>query len=236
MSDVQRDLGRLVRGIHLLRTETQFLRLHLILKAGFRPDQPRVPAGSSEGGQWTDGGVVRVSRRTSGSSGPIRVGNRWLNPTPAQEVRLARSFAEMRAALRDVRKVDPGWKPTPQLYETVEGQIAANSAIALQAQFRVFELRGTPVGPGPFAREWIPAPATNRRLTKGEQNEINRIGRLFGCHRCGVKVPGTFSQNFIGDHQWPRALGVPIRIYPHCWSCSNTQGGLVNWLKYRSEK
>lgn len=227
MSSVERDLGRLVRGIHLLRTEMQFLRLHLILKAGFRPDQPRVPAGSPGGGQWTDGGVVRVSRRTTGTSGLIRVGNRWLVPTPAQEVRLAQSLANMKAALRDVRKADPGWKPTPQLYETVEGQIAANHAIALQAQFRVFELRGTLVGPGPFAREWIPAPATNRKLVRSEQNEINRIGRLFGCHRCGVKIPGTFSQNFIGDHQWPRALGVPIRIYPHCWSCSNTQ---VRWL------
>lgn len=236
MSDVERDLGRLVRGIHLLRTEMQFLRLHLILRAGFRPDQLRVPAGNPEGGQWTDGGVVRVSRRTGGSSGPIRVGNRWLNPTPAQEVLLARSFAEMRAALRDVRKVDPRWKPTPQLYESVEGQIAANTAIALQARFRIFELRGTIVGPGPFAREWIPAPPTNRRLTRGEQNEVNRIGRTWGCHRCGRTDPGTRSKDFVGDHQIPSALGTPTRIYPHCLGCSHSQGGLVTALKHRNGK
>lgn len=29
---------------------------HLLRKAGFRPDQARVPAGTSEGGQWTDEG------------------------------------------------------------------------------------------------------------------------------------------------------------------------------------
>jgi hypothetical protein len=30
--------------------------LTLFRKAGFNPDQPRVPAGSREGGRWTDGG------------------------------------------------------------------------------------------------------------------------------------------------------------------------------------
>lgn len=218
-----------------MQSETLLLRLHLMLKAGFRLDQPRVPEGSPDSGQWTDEGVVRVSRRVTGS-GPIRVGNRWLNPTPAQEVRLATSFAEMRAALRDVRKVDSRWKPTPQLYETVEGQIAANMAIALQARFRVFELRGTLVGPGPYAREWIAAPATNRRLTRSEQNEVNRIGQTWGCHRCGSTNPGTRSRDYVGDHQTPSALGTPTRIYPHCLGCSHSQGGLVSALKPWSVK
>ena len=30
------------------------LRLHLALKAGFRSDQPRAPAGNPDGGQWID--------------------------------------------------------------------------------------------------------------------------------------------------------------------------------------
>lgn len=39
-TDVQRKLARFVRAT----------------KAGFNPDQPRVPAGNSDGGQWTSGG------------------------------------------------------------------------------------------------------------------------------------------------------------------------------------
>lgn len=38
----------------------------LLHKAGFRPDQPRVPAGNSDGGQWTDGAGSNFGARTSG--------------------------------------------------------------------------------------------------------------------------------------------------------------------------
>lgn len=37
-----------------LRVRSALLRLRT--KAGFDPNQPRVPAGNLEGGQWTDGG------------------------------------------------------------------------------------------------------------------------------------------------------------------------------------
>ena len=36
------------------------LRLELALKAGFNPEQPRVPAGQPGGGQWTDGDEAPV--------------------------------------------------------------------------------------------------------------------------------------------------------------------------------
>lgn len=39
----------------------------LLRKAGFRPDQPRVPAGNSDGGQWTDDGYGPFTN--SGSPG-----------------------------------------------------------------------------------------------------------------------------------------------------------------------
>lgn len=35
----------------------------LLHKAGFRPDEPRVPAGTPDGGQWTDGGAGASSGR-----------------------------------------------------------------------------------------------------------------------------------------------------------------------------
>jgi hypothetical protein len=45
-------------GLIGLRLSTALLRLHVIFKAGFRPDQPRVPAGNPDGGQWTDEGLA----------------------------------------------------------------------------------------------------------------------------------------------------------------------------------
>jgi hypothetical protein len=37
-------------------------RFRRVLKAGFRPDEPRVPAGNPGGGQWTDeGGSAQAS-------------------------------------------------------------------------------------------------------------------------------------------------------------------------------
>lgn len=213
-----------------LRVQAALLRLSLGFKAGFRPDQPRVPRGQPEVGQWTRvpgyAQVHRVSRRRTGG-GQIRIGGRWHPITPAQEVLLAQSYSAMRRAVRDVRKVDPEWRPPAQAYSTVEGLISANRAIENEARRHIFERLNTGTGVGLNAREWIPAPPTNRRLTRAEQREIDRIGREWGCHRCGRTESGTPSGSFIGDHQMPKSMGTPTRIYPHCLSCSSSQGGLL---------
>jgi hypothetical protein len=57
------------------------IRLQLLLrKAGFNPDQPRVPAGQPGGGQWTDGGdggpeysVRKSAEESYGIPGTVRV-------------------------------------------------------------------------------------------------------------------------------------------------------------------
>jgi hypothetical protein len=46
------------------RFELALLRHDRALK--YRPDQPRVPAGNPDGGQWTDGGQGGPSRQSSG--------------------------------------------------------------------------------------------------------------------------------------------------------------------------
>lgn len=46
-------------------------------KANFNPNQPRVPAGSSEGGQWTDGG---------GSGGRLQTGRSSSNEPPKEPI------------------------------------------------------------------------------------------------------------------------------------------------------
>lgn len=215
-----------------LSVKIRALAVALHLKAGFRADQPRVAAGNPDGGQWVaEGGSNRpilVSRRGPRGSGQVRILGRWQAVTPAQEARLAVSVGRMREALRAVQKREPNWKPTPQLYETIEGLIRANEAMAQEAMLRALQARLPRTGIGPYAKEWIAAPETYRRPNKVEQTEIDRIGRIYGCHWCGTKVPGTWRGHFIGDHQVPKSVGKPSRIYPHCWSCSQTQGGLLS--------
>lgn len=207
----------------------------LAAKAGFRPDQPRVPKGNPDGGQWTDEGsgarVIPVQARPPGGrGGPRRVGGRWRNVPPAQATQLAISNSRMRAAVQRVRELDPRWKPRPSAYETVEGEIAANRAAMREAEARLLELQRMGIGPGPYAKESLPARSSGRNWTAEEIREINRIGRKYGCHTCGTKDPGTPSGNFFLDHQLSSALNPPgrsQRIFPHCIACSGRQGAWV---------
>jgi hypothetical protein len=64
-------------------------------------------------------------------------------------------------------------------------------------------------------------------LTEFHQREIDRIGSRYGCHTCGTKDPGTATGRFVVDVQPPTAIvkpGQSQRLYPHCLSCSRTQG------------
>lgn len=173
--------------------EISAIRLGLALKAGFRPDQPRVPRGHPDGGQWTDnprwvgehdgypananmpapfdGQLLPVGGRGRIRRGQVRIGNRWVTVTPAQRARLVASRLEMESALLAVRRVDPRWRPRPQAYETVEGEIEANFATTLEARIRLQVIARVKIGPGPFAHEWIMAPSSNRRLTNSEQKK-----------------------------------------------------------------
>ncbi len=226
----------LERSAATLRFHAAAIRLSLALKAGFRPQQPRVPRGNADGGQWTlvpgYARVERVARRRAGGN-QMQIGGVWHHVTPAQQVLVAQSTAARRAAVREARRVDPNWRPPAQAYSTPDGLIAANQAIAQAARQRIFEATGAHMGIGPFARESISAPRSNRRLNKSERLEVDRIGRLFGCHRCGVHSPGTPNDRFIGDHQVPMSVAIPTRIYPHCFFCSASQGGMLRHYPWR---
>ncbi len=225
---------------------------------GYDPSQPRVPAGHSDGGQWTskgghqagstvadpvhpakavisdldgevDVGTRYANRRVS--RGPVVINGRRVQLTTNQATRLAEAELEARDAIAQVRQHDPKWRPSPSQYNTVEGMIRAYQAEAREANARYIELTYL-TGPGRFAAESIPSTSTGR-LRRGEQREINLIGRVRGCHICGRFDPGTRSGNHVGDHQQPTALnqlGRPQRRYPQCLHCSNVQGGKVRAL------
>src|SRR3990172_6502210 len=139
------------RGRWLMRAhvfEVKAARLAEIIRATkFDPNQPRVPRGNPEGGQWTDGGaggsgsagsdtLVGGSGRR-GRSGSIRLGNgQFAEPTPGQAARYAVLRAEADARIAKVRELDPEWRPTPSFTETVEGEIIRAQAEALEAEGR----------------------------------------------------------------------------------------------------
>lgn len=114
------------------------------IKASFNPGQPRVPAGNSDGGQWTGSGgggdglvEIASSRRQTVQ---VRVGRSFHEATPAQSMRLANAAAWARTATNRVRTIEPSWKPQSSLTETVEGQIRALQATAREAEARYAEL------------------------------------------------------------------------------------------------
>jgi hypothetical protein len=223
----------------------------------YDPNQPRVPAGRPDGGQWSSVGAGAhpppddarimsdvtpdndwvpgaryVSRRGGGRPGSPR-------PTDQQMFRLTMAEALAQKAVRAVRVLEPSWRPTPGYYQTVEGQVSLLQARAREAEGRLFVLMSNGIGPGRFGSEWIWARGPERDFTPVERDIVNRIGYTFGCHTCGEKNPGTALGNFVLDHQLPTALnfrGFRQRLYPQCLSCSGQQGRFIANEMMRSPK
>lgn len=135
------------------------------VKAGFDPNQPRVPAGNPDGGQWTGtggprGGTgqilsdatpgnlwrpgVRVAQagRPRGSGFPIRFGGQTYDATAGQAARYSAADARASAELRRIREIDPKWKPRQSLAppQSAEGAIAIRRGEAREAEARLREL------------------------------------------------------------------------------------------------
>ncbi|WP_342362836.1 hypothetical protein [Terrarubrum flagellatum] len=143
--------------------EVRFALFRLMLAAkAYNPDQPRVPAGNPDGGQWTDGGFHLLKPRhdpgrreaveeqfaQQGSSRfdpVVRLGNSWLGATSAQQSRLAASQAQAFGAVARARQADPSWRPEPAIFsEGVEGEIARNEALRSEAEAHLIGI-GRPV-------------------------------------------------------------------------------------------
>jgi hypothetical protein len=68
-SEVSSRLLRLSSLIHANNVEAKLRRLSFAVKASFNPNQPRVPAGNSDAGQWTDAGGGDASNRVTPATG-----------------------------------------------------------------------------------------------------------------------------------------------------------------------
>ena len=130
------------------------------LAAKYSPDQPRVPAGSSEGGRWKgdgggggasgfdDGGVRVAQAGGAGARGRSSIRARYPEATPAQEVRLAIAEAHARAAAERARQEVPYWRPPTSLTSTIEGEIAHAEAVARSAERALAEAASSTLGGG----------------------------------------------------------------------------------------
>jgi hypothetical protein len=150
----------------------------------FNPNQPRVPAGHPDGGQWTSAGGTTGSGtsqvlsdvtpdnewkpgaqyanngRGGRGSGPIRIGHQWTEIEPGPAARLTAVEARAEDAIRRVQELDPNWRLELGTYNTVEGQIRALEAEAERAEARIREL--TRVEPPPIVPKERP-PTTRER-------------------------------------------------------------------------
>jgi hypothetical protein len=195
-------------------------------------NDPRVISDATPDNDWKPGAQYAQNRQTPPVTAVLINGN-WVVPTPGQAARLTIVEAQARDAIRRVQELDPRWKPQAELYDTIEGRIAARQNDLRQAQDRTRELQDKGIGPGRYAGESIPARGSERDFTAAERREINRIGSETGCHTCGTRNPGALYDNYVIDHQIPTRLNLrdaEQRLYPQCLLCSLRQGGAVRQL------
>lgn len=135
--------------------EVAALRLRLALRA-WSTDQPRVPAGSPDGGRWTDGvggggsparstepriREAQLSPRRGTRPYPtVRINGRDVPMTEGEEAEMVGWRINRAAALAEVWKRDPSWRPPTSLYATPRGAISAVESDALAADERLREL------------------------------------------------------------------------------------------------
>lgn len=190
------------------------LRRLRILRAReqYNPNQPRIPAGNSDSGQWTSGGdggdgprseYAQLRPRRLPVGHPI-IGGRAHAVTPAQEARLDVTAAQARALVREVQRRDPFWKPTPSIYEGVEGRILANQSEAQQAVARLRELT---------AREAAAKPLHDI-LRPGGQMLGSRQGRASGGTRTVTRP--EFSEMLEALSPYAQPI-TPPRSYDGLW-------------------
>lgn len=188
----------------------------LLGKANFNPAQPRVPAGNSDGGQWTDTGagsggsggarMTLVGARGRGSV-TVRVGRVTFDATPAQAARLAIADMSARESARRVREIDPTWRPRPSLTgpNSVEGAIARAEGEAREAQNRLSELARARIGDNQGPPLDPPGPRASTGMSELPPHEALRSFRSItgmpdiGERSASRSSEGTVAFTFVDD-------------------------------------
>jgi hypothetical protein len=119
----------------------------------YRPDQPRVPAGNPDGGQWTEegSGINDPQVLSDESPDPIRPGAQYaaraprggnrplarqFSGTPRQEAELQATKVRADRAIESIRRVDPNWQPGSRLEtpRNIDEAIRSQRDLALESE------------------------------------------------------------------------------------------------------
>ena len=246
------EVRRLIAEIKL-----DLLRLQYWCKA-YNPNQPRVPAGNPDGGQWTkigdasgrtDERVISdalnnvvpgeryAARNERRGPGPFlrRIGNKTFRLSEDQALRFDTANREADQAIGKVKEIDPAWEPRHSLYEQdVEGQIRRSKELVLEAEAHLVELGHQ-------------RPARVIDIYRGQNNSVDLFGReawprdkdVVGYTVLdGIPVFGTNSTappyttaNHEAATRWRDAL---VELYPGTLQRENV-GRMPNDAMYHAE-
>lgn len=148
--------------------------LRLRLKAGFNPSQPRVPRGSTDGGQWTDGGGGSGrSQGDRGQNGP----SMFTEQSPAAGARSGGQAGIDRP--RVVTAVGPRHSPqSPNIRHTVA--LAGGRRVVFQtegANQTVLDTAGKPVGRAIWTPQGPISLPTVQRVSARDAQDAFEAGR-----------------------------------------------------------
>ena len=198
---------------------------------GFDPNQPRVPAGHSDGGQWTsDGGGGDDGRIVSDvtpdndwrpdaryASGPrrgsvrVRIGRQWVEVEGGQAARLFEAQTRAEAATARVRERDPNWRPRPRAYESVEELIRAYEADTQEALIRARELERLEIPPkGPNDRPRTPGEWSRDdyliEAYRDEPKTLEELQRAASTPKRGYDIHHIVEQTSADQDGFPRSV------------------------------
>jgi len=218
---------RLLRDLQYDRARSRYelacRRLRHSLKYGYNPSQPRVPAGSPDGGQWASGESQSERVRIAG------IGRTIVQLLKAAlKLRLSPSDNAARRArdmLNRVRHLDPLWQPSSNSDEGIAQEAGKRLAefAALPADRLIAIYRAQNSMPDLFGQPtW--------RLDKGTV----AVTKLDGVPEFGVnsKAPGYEGKDTATADTMRRLL---IETYPEEMKRSNNVGRMPNDSVYHAE-
>jgi hypothetical protein len=180
-----------------------------VAKVNFNPNQPRVPRGNPDGGQWTRvggaGGRVRVAQNI-----PLEEERDFEDGNPAQEAELEAINVEGENFIRRVREIDPTWSPKESLFDPnhIEGQIAAARGERDEAEARLRELGQSPKDLAADFRQRERDLFGNELLSP--DHDVVSVCRVDGLPSVGVNSDALGSAYTTGD--FSRTMGMRTMI------------------------
>ena len=192
--DLDVELSRIRMDWAAMQMKVALFKLRYLSGKAYNPAQPRDDIGRWAGGGSIGGqsdGTQVAQRGPSGprTPGPLtrRIGGRDVTISLSQQIRMGTAIARSDSAIRQVREIEPNYRPSASIYEGVEGEIAAREGEAREAEARSMQL----------SRERMVESLRDRGSNATIEDML-----LPGGREIGVKLPGV--DNGIPNFNVPR--------------------------------